>query len=140
VRSATWGDLRKFLKADGWRLDRTTGDAHDEKLLPDGALLRSKRSVGKDTGAIGRDVFRQILRVQLRVSEADFWATVRSGKPAARPSAPPPPAPGLPAWLAERLRLEVGLSEATIARLTEREGDHRPGHAAIPRHRPGRRS
>lgn len=68
MRSATWGDLRKFFEADRWKLDRTTGDAHYEKLLPDGTLLRSKRSLGKDTQVIGPDLFRRILRVQDRKS------------------------------------------------------------------------
>lgn len=119
MRSATWGDLRQFFRVDGWKLVRTTGDAHYEKVLPDGALLRSKRSIGKDSDAIGPDLFRQILRVQLSVSEADFWEAVRHGKPVSRPSAPPPPAPTLPAWLVERLRREVGISETAIARLSE---------------------
>lgn len=126
MRSATWGDLRKFFKADRWKLDRTTGDAHYEKVLPDRTLLRSKRSLGKDTEAIGRDLFRAILRVQLHASEADFWRAVREGEPVARPSAPlPEPRAGLPAWLAERLRREVGLSESEIARLSEDEARQR---------------
>ena len=50
MRSATWGDLRAFFTADRWKLDRTTGDAHYEKVLPDGTLLRSKRSLGKEIG------------------------------------------------------------------------------------------
>jgi hypothetical protein len=122
VRSATWGDLRKFFKADRWKLDRTTGDAHYEKVLPHGTLLRSKRSLGKDSETIGPDLFRAILRVQLRVSEADFWKAVRSGEPVARPSAPlPTAAAGVPAWLAERLRREVGLNDSAIGRLSEDE-------------------
>ncbi len=122
MRSAAWGDLRKFFKADRWKLDRTTGDAHYEKLVAEGTLLRSKRSLGKDSAAIGPDLFRQILRVQLRVSEVDFWKAIRTGEPVARPSAPLPLAPaGLPAWLADRLRSELGLSDAQMARLSENE-------------------
>ena len=120
MRSATWGDLRAFFKADRWKLDRTTGDAHYEKVLPEGTLLRSKRSLGKDTTTIGRDLFRTILRLQLRVSDADFWKAVRTGGPVARPSTPlPERRPQLPAWLADRLRHEAGLSDSSIARLPE---------------------
>ena len=135
MTSATWGDIRKFFKADRWKLDRTTGDARYERVLPDGTLLRSKRSLGKDTEAIGRDLFRTILRVQLRVSEADFWKAVRSGEPVARPSASLPARPvGLPAWLAERLRHEVGLSDGGIARMSEDEARHRlDEHRSRPR-------
>ena len=135
MRPATWGDLRKFFTADRWRLDRTTGDAHYEKVLPDGTLLRSKRSLGKDSQTIGQDLFRTILRVQLRVSEADFWKAVRTGKPAVRPSSPlPEPRAGLPAWLVERLRSEVGLSESAIARLSEDEARQRlDDHRSRPR-------
>ena len=126
MASTTWGDLRRFLRADRWKLDRTTGDAHYEKVLPDGTLLRSKRSLGKDTQSIGPDLFRTILRVQLRVTEDDFWEAVRTGKPVARSSPPPPAArAGLPAWLAERLRTEVGLSESAIGRLSEEEARQR---------------
>ena len=134
MRSSTWGDLRKFFKADRWKLDRTTGDAHYEKVLGDDTLLRSKRSLGKDSDSIGPDLFRQILRVQLRVSEADFWHAVRSGKPATRPSAPLPSRIGLPAWLAERLRREVGLSDSAIGRLSEDEARRRlEKHRSRPR-------
>lgn len=125
MRSATWRDLRKFFKADRWKLDRTTGDAHYEKVLDDGTLLRSKRSLGKDSEAIGRDLFRQILRMQLRVSEVDFWRALRSGSPAARPSTPLPSRIGLPTWLTERLRREVALSDSVIARLSEGEARRR---------------
>lgn len=134
MRLASWGDLRKFFKADRWKLDRTTGDAHYEKVLPDGTFLRSKRSVGKDSDAIGPDLFRQILRLQLRVSEADFWEAVRSGKPVARPSATAGPPPMLPAWLVDRLRRELGLTEAAIARLSESEARRRlDEHRSRPR-------
>jgi len=129
VRSATWGDLRKFFKSDRWKLDRTTGDAHYEKVLPDGTLLRSKRSLGKDAETIGPDLFRAILRVQLRVSGEEFWKAARTGKPVARPSTSLPKRPAdLPAWLAERLRREVGLSQAAIARLSEDEARRRLDH------------
>lgn len=133
MRSATWGDLRKFFKADGWHLERATGDAHYEKVLRDGTLLRSKRSLGKDHDAIATDLFRQILRVQLHVSDPDFWDAVRSGKPVARPGAALPAAPTtLPAWLVQRLRHEVGLSEKAISRLSEADArrrleEHRSG-------------
>ena len=139
MRSAAWGDLRKFFAADLWRLDRTTGDAHYEKVFAGGTLLRSKRSLGKDTETVGRDLFQAILRLQLRVSEEDFWRAVRSGEPVSRPSAPlPEPRAGLPAWLAERLRREVGLSENAIARLSETEArrrleQHRSSPRATPR-------
>lgn len=135
MRSATWGDLRRFFRADRWTLDRTTGDAHHEKLLADGTLLRSKRSLGKDTDSIGPDLFRQILRVQLRVSEADFWRTITSGEPVTRPSSPPAPGPaGLPAWLAERLRRELGLSDSAIGRISENEAKRRLAeHRSRPR-------
>jgi hypothetical protein len=137
VRSATWGDLRTFFKADRWTLDRTTGDAHYEKALADGTLLRSKRSLGKDREAIGPDLFRAILRLQLRVSEAEFWKTVRTGGPVARRGAAPTPvAPsrGLPAWLSEALRREVGLTPSAIARLTEADARRRLAeHRSRPR-------
>lgn len=134
MKSVTWGDLKKFFAADRWRLERTTGDAHYEKLLDDGTMLRSKRSVGKDQDAIGPDLFRQILRVQLRISESDFWGAVRTGTAVARPSTPPRAPAALPAWLVERLRREVGLTDPEIFRLSEPDARRRlEEHRSRPR-------
>jgi hypothetical protein len=124
--TATWRDLVKFFKADDWRETRRTGDIHYEKILATSEVLHSSRPSGKTDEAIGKDLFKGILRVQLRVSEQDFWACIQSGRPVSRPATPEaPPAASLPVWLAQRLTSEVGLYPDDLKGMTEEEGKRR---------------
>jgi len=66
--------------------------------------------------------FVAILRYQLQVSQEDFWTTLRTGKPAFRPSTPiPDESAALPAWIVRVLKDDLGKSEADIARMTPEE-------------------
>ncbi|MBI2941979.1 MAG: hypothetical protein HYY04_16235 [Chloroflexi bacterium] len=66
--------------------------------------------------------FAAILRDQLKVSQGDFWETIRSGRPAPRPSVPLPAAPPAhPAWVIRALKHQFGMSENDIARLSVEE-------------------
>jgi hypothetical protein len=121
VKTPSWDEVLEFLKLDRWTEDRSTGHDFFEKVLPNGEILHthSSRSGGK-TISPGR--FKAILSDQLRVSEAEFWETLRTGKPASRPSPSPelPPA-SLPLWIVEALVREVGLAPGQIGRLSESE-------------------
>ena len=120
MRAATWGDLARFFAADRWSETRRTGDIRYEKQLPDGEVLRSKRPSGKTGESIGPDLFREILRTQLRVSVSAFWECVDAGVPVARPSAPLPDRPiSLPAWLAVALERELGLRRDELIGMNE---------------------
>ena len=124
MSTATWADLRAFFHADKWTPDRNTGDQQFEKTLPGERVLRSKRSMGKDDEAIGKDLFRWILRVQLEVSEKAFWKAIRTGNPVQRPSAELPELPPtLPPWLIAALKREVGLREEEVANLSREQAD-----------------
>ena len=119
MKTPSWDEILEFLKLDRWAEDRSTGHAVFEKFLPNGEILQThaSRSGGK-TMSPGR--FKAILSDQLRVSEAEFWETLRTGKPAGRPSPSPelPPA-SLPLRIVEALAREVGLSPGQIADLGE---------------------
>jgi hypothetical protein len=68
---------------------------------------------------IGDDLFRHILRDQLRVTEEQLWRMVRGGATILEP--PHPPAPTVPGWLVERLLFTVGLPESEIRAMTADE-------------------
>ncbi len=121
---ARFRDLAAYLERDGWikedsrsRGRRRTGDHRRyAKHLPDGTILRTKvpHALGDE---IGTDLFKHILRDQLRVDEAQFWTVVRGrGQPAS--DASPPSSATVPAWLVQRLLFTVGLPEAEVRDLT----------------------
>jgi hypothetical protein len=121
VKTPSWDEILEFLKLDRWAEDRSTGHDFFEKVLPNGEILHthSSRSGGK-TISPGR--FKAILSDQLRVSETEFWETLRTGKPAGRPSlSPEPPPASLPLWIVEALVREVGLTPGQIGGLGDSE-------------------
>ena len=121
---ATFGDLKTFVERDGWtaepNLARTralTGDHRRyRKHLPDGSILRTKvpHSMRDE---IGTDLFKHILRDQLRVTEDRFWDVVRRGATNV-PEGVPPQAATIPGWLVQRLILTVGLREDEVRAMT----------------------
>lgn len=80
----TWGDIDRFCEADGWTDDGSTDHVFWEKVLPNGELLQTHRSFSANT-EIGVDLFRMILREQLKVSRGDFWNAISTGEPVERP-------------------------------------------------------
>lgn len=124
---ATFGDLKTFVEHDGWTEEpklghgraRTGDHRRYRKDLPDGTSLRTKVSHSL-RDEIGLDLFRHILRDQLRVTEERFWAVVRGGATGVT-EAPPPGAATIPGWLVERLILTVGLREEEVRAMTAGE-------------------
>jgi hypothetical protein len=89
--SPSWGDVERFLGADGWRQipagERgSSRQSHIffEKELPGDRLLQTHISHDRSS-TISPGRFSTILREQLEVSKAEFWEAVRSGKPVERP-------------------------------------------------------
>ncbi|RCV56965.1 cytotoxic translational repressor of toxin-antitoxin stability system [Marinitenerispora sediminis] len=119
-------DHERFCQVEGWTLVRNargrTGTHHItyELVLTDGRVLRTRVSHPVDRTRYGRGIWQHILRDQLDVDEAVFWACVRDevlpdrGRPAV-------PRDALPADLVHLLITQVGLSEAEVAKLGKEE-------------------
>ena len=123
---ATFRDLRTYVGNDGWteepnpaRGRRRTGDHRRYfRDLPGGTRLRTKVS-HDERAEIGPDLFRRILRDQLRVTEDHFWAVVR-GRVSAEAKLTTGVEP-IPGRLVARLIFTVGLPEENVARMTAEE-------------------
>ena len=119
-------DHEAFCVIEGWRRVRDargrTGTHHVtyELALPDGRILRTRISHPVDRSGYGVSLWSHILRDQLRVTEAEFWAAVRENKKPDR-GAPEPSAEALPADVVHLLISRVGLPEAEIAAMTKEQ-------------------
>lgn len=126
----TRADHDQFCKIEGWRRVRDaqgrTGTHHVtyELDLPDGGVLRTRISHPPDRTDYGTGMWKHILRDQLCVDEARFWACVRDGSPPDRGAASVPAA-ALPADLVHLLISRVGLPEADVAAMTKPEAIER---------------
>lgn len=116
----TRGAHEAFCKTEGWQLVRNargkTGTHHVtyELQLHDGRILRTRilHPVNRDT--YGQEIWSHILRDQLAVDQAAFWACVQEGIKPDR-GAPEAPAGALPADLVHLLLTRVRLSETVVA-------------------------
>lgn len=119
-------DHDTFCRAEGWRPVRDargrTGTHHVtyELVLPDGRILRTRVSHPVDRSNYGPSLWRHILRDQLQVAEADFWACVHDGDTPDR-GLPQPPAGALPADLVHLLISRVGIPETEVAAMTKQD-------------------
>lgn len=118
--SPTRQDHQQFCEAEGWEFK--PGDHEYYHLsLSDGRTLYTRISRPADRRhGYGYDMWQQILRTQLEVTEEEFWLCVQDGiKPdRGEPSAP---ADALPASLVWQLRNELGLRDAEIQKLSKAE-------------------
>ena len=120
-------DHQKFCEAEGWSLTRDavgrTGTHHVtyEIRLRDGRTLRTRISDPVIRDAYGPGLWSHILRDQLDVTEAEFWACVLDGNLPARgaPDAPPPEA--VPLNLIRMLINQYAVPEAEVRAMTKRE-------------------
>jgi hypothetical protein len=121
--AATRSDHRSFCVTEGW-----TYNGYDHEFyhltLHDGRILYTKisRPVGRET--YGQDLWHQILRTQLQVTEEEFWVCVHDGTVPDR-GEPEPPKEALPADLVHQLRTKVRLSDDEISQLTKAEAVER---------------
>lgn len=120
----TRADHDKFCRIEGWtRLRDATGRTGTHHItyeftLPDGRILRTRISHPPNRSTYGRGLWAHILRDQLDVDEATFWAVVRDGVVPQRGAAPEP-AETLPAELALLLLNRVGLTREEIAAMSK---------------------
>lgn len=119
-------DHAQFCETDGWQRVRDargrTGTHHVtyELTLPDGTVLRTRISHPVDGSDYGPAIWKHILRDQLKVDEATFWACVQDKTKPDR-GQPKIPAEALPADLVHLLITRVGLAETEVAGLTKAE-------------------
>lgn len=66
----SWKELKRFCDRDHWELFRDTDHYYYRKIMPDGTIKRTK--VSKGSGEIGPQLWREILRKQLQVSQEYF--------------------------------------------------------------------
>lgn len=122
----TRADHDRFCRLEGWRRVRDargrTGTHHVtyELDLPDGRILRTRISHPVDRSTYGPGIWSHILRDQLQVDEATFWACVKDGAVPGR-AISVPPSEALPADLVHLLIAKVGLEEAEVAAMSKEE-------------------
>ena len=115
-----------FCKTEGWQLVRNargqTGTHHViyELHLHDGRIFRTRISHPVNRETYGGRLWSHILRDQLDVDEATFWACVQDGTKPDR-GVPEPPPEALPADLVHLLLTRVRLSEAEVAAMSKEE-------------------
>lgn len=65
-------DLKKYCEKNGWVIIRNTDHWYYEKVLADGTVLQTKVShaVHKE---IPSNLWKLILKKQLKISEDEFW-------------------------------------------------------------------
>lgn len=130
ANSPTWGEVRRFLAADGWREirpgergGRRSRHVFFEKVLPDGRVLRTHVSHSSQK-RVSAGRFRAILRHELEVTAADFWEAVRTGKPVERPAqARGPEELQHPAWVVHALLHRLDMSPTEVAQLDPAEAE-----------------
>lgn len=113
-----------FCQTEGWQPIRTargkTGTHHVtyELHLHDGRILRTRISHPVNRDTYGPGIWSHILKDQLDVDQATFWACVQDGTKPDR-GAPELPAGALPADLVHLLLTRVGLSESEVAAMSK---------------------
>ncbi len=117
MKTASWAEIEEFCKRDGWEQIRSTDHEFYRKVLSDGTVLETHVSFSSNkTMSPGR--FMSILRAQLKVSQEDFWDTLRTGRPAPRPSEPLPEPQRHEGWVIQVLTMQFGLGPSEIEQLS----------------------
>lgn len=115
-----------FCTTEGWQQVSDacgqTGTHHViyELQLHDGRILRTRISHPADRKTYGPSIWSHILRDQLDVDQAAFWACVQNGRKPDR-GEPEPPAEALPTDLVHLLLTRVHLSETDVAGMSKEE-------------------
>jgi len=118
-------DHDTFCTTEGWtpvrNAKRKTGHHVTYELaLSDGTVLRTRVSHPPNKDTYGKSLWAHILRDQLQVSEAEFWACVKEGILPTR-SQQQPPMDAIPAGIVHQLITVVGLSKEDVAAMTKDE-------------------
>jgi hypothetical protein len=117
-------DHEAFCTIEGWERVRDaqgrTGTHHVtyELRVRDGRILRTRISHPVNRDSYGPDMWSHILRDQLDVDQAAFWACVQDGIKPGR-GTPELPPEALPADLVRLLITRVRLNEAEVAAMSK---------------------
>ena len=124
MSAGTRVDHNQFCVNDHWEKVR---DARGREVrhhvtwelpLADGRILRTRISRPLNKQTYGASLWKVILRDQLEVSEAEFWACVTEGvRPTRGPEIETPP-DALPAQLVWQLIHQAGIAEHEVADMT----------------------
>lgn len=120
----------QFCKTEGWDPVRDArghiGTHHViyELALTDGRILRTRVSYPVDRTGYGSSLWAHILRDQLDVTEAVFWACVLDGTLPNR-GTPEPLPEALPAQLVYILLNQVGLTDQQVAQMDKAQAIER---------------
>jgi hypothetical protein len=117
----SWGHIDAFCAADGWTQCRTTDHVHWEKVLPDGSVLKTHRSLASNK-VIKPNRFHLILREQLQVSQKQFWEAINTGSPVERPVILDDAPPEYPAWVVWGLK-KYGYTEDDVRKMTPEDAE-----------------
>ncbi|MEH0110582.1 cytotoxic translational repressor of toxin-antitoxin stability system [Tersicoccus sp. MR15.9] len=116
-------DHQDFCETEGWtaRTSATgsTGTHHVnyELALPDGRILFTRISHPVNRTDYGPGIWAHILREQLQVSDAEFWACVEDRAIPQR-SRPPAPAETIPAQVIRTLIVNARIPEHEVRAMT----------------------
>ncbi len=118
MKTPTWGEIEEFCQKDGWKRVRETKHTFFEKVLPDGTVLQTHRSLAQNK-TMSADRFQAIRSVQLRVTTEQFWEVIRTGNPAARLAPVAKEAPVTHrAYVVRVLKQDLGKTEEEIGQLS----------------------
>lgn len=67
---AQWRELKRFCEADGWELYKDTDHYFYRKRDENGNIRRTK--ISKGTGEIKKNLWKEILKKQLQVTQEYF--------------------------------------------------------------------
>ena len=118
----TRADHQRFCVTEGWREVRdargSTGTHHIvyELELSDGRVLRTRISHPPGRENYGASIWKHILRDQLGISEAEFWACAKDGIKPQRGGIELPKE-ALPLEVVSILINRVGLPEVEVAQM-----------------------
>jgi hypothetical protein len=110
----------RFVVNEGWHQVPSTHHDTYELVLPDGRVLRTRISRPPDKTSYGARMWAHILRDQLDVTAAEFWACARDG---VAPDRTPDHVPegvddAIPVEVAELLIGRVGLTRRDLIGMT----------------------
>jgi hypothetical protein len=129
MAAASTREHLRFCNLDGWtELKGARGNGRDHlyftKELADGSVLRTKVSHGTNGKEYSKSLWRDILREQLGVPEAEFWQVLKERRPAERETVVAADDRELaPAWLVQCLLYTVGLREHEVAALSKTDAE-----------------